>query len=133
MTVESAFSHLKYLVFELEIPREGFLEECNMTWKFLELRVVSDRSQNSWKFPLALSLSFSVVHLHPRLLFFSSEQFLVDLNFNRRILETKMKRKNRSRFFDDDEVLVVDILLQIPHIIFESESRLPFNWGFRRE
>ena len=43
-----------------------------------------------------------------------------------------MKRKNHSRFFDDDEVLVADILLQVPHIIFQSESRLPFNWGFRR-
>ena len=67
-------------------------------------------------------------HLHP--LLFRTVSW--DLNFDRRSLETKMKRKNRSRFFDDDEELVADILLQVPHIVFQSESRLPFNWGFRR-
>ncbi|KAJ9675145.1 hypothetical protein PVL29_024194 [Vitis rotundifolia] len=36
-----------------------------------------------------------------------------------------MKRKNCNRFVDDDEFEVADILLQIPHIIFESESLLP--------
>ncbi|RVX03371.1 hypothetical protein CK203_019882 [Vitis vinifera] len=44
-----------------------------------------------------------------------------------------MKRKNRNRFVDYDEFEVVDILLQIPRIIFEFESRLPLTWGFRRK
>ncbi|KAL6316445.1 hypothetical protein AAG906_018148 [Vitis piasezkii] len=44
-----------------------------------------------------------------------------------------MKMKNRNRFVDNDEFEVADILLQIPHIIFESESRLPLTWGFRRK
>ena len=80
---------------------------------------------------IVLCLSFSVIH--PRVHFFSWEWFLVDLNFNLRNLGTTMKRKNRNRFVDYDEFEVVDILLQIPHIIFEFESRLPLTWGFRRK
>ncbi|RVW98348.1 hypothetical protein CK203_034305 [Vitis vinifera] len=44
-----------------------------------------------------------------------------------------MNMKNCNCFVDDDEFKVVDILLQIPHIIFEYESRLPLTWGFRRK
>ena len=44
-----------------------------------------------------------------------------------------MKRKNRNRFVDNDEFEVANIFLQIPHVIFESESRLPLTWGFRRK
>ncbi|KAJ9674988.1 hypothetical protein PVL29_024101 [Vitis rotundifolia] len=41
-----------------------------------------------------------------------------------------MKMKNRNRFVDDDEFEVANILLQIPHIIFESESLLPHHSPF---
>ncbi|RVW42593.1 hypothetical protein CK203_085405 [Vitis vinifera] len=44
-----------------------------------------------------------------------------------------MKRKNRNRFVDNDEFEVANIFLQIPHVIFESESRLPLTWGFGKK
>ena len=57
----------------------------------------------------------------------------MDFNFNWRSLGRTMNMKNCNCFVDDDEFKVVDILLQIPHIIFEYESRLPLTWGFRRK
>ena len=44
-----------------------------------------------------------------------------------------MKRKNRNRFVDNDEFEVANIFLQIPHVIFESESRLPLTWGLGKK
>ena len=45
-----------------------------------------------------------------------------------------MKMKNRGDGFGDDELVVADILLQLPELIFISDRSRPLNsWGVKRK
>ena len=45
-----------------------------------------------------------------------------------------MKMKNRGNGFGDDELVVADILLQLPELIFISDRSRPLNsWGVKRK
>ena len=44
-----------------------------------------------------------------------------------------MERKNHSDDFDDNELVVADILLQLPEIIFIADSRLLNSWSVKRK
>ena len=44
-----------------------------------------------------------------------------------------MERKNCSDDFDDNELVVADILLQLPEIIFIADSRPLNSWNVKRK